>query len=85
MPINENLIKSILEQINAKYPHPIEDEEYILPDHNNRDEILDHLYHCYKKGWTEVQALKEIDQSDLPVGYYKISITELGKIYLDSP
>lgn len=84
MSINEKLVVSILEQLEAKYPHPIEDEEYILQDHKNREEILDHLYVCYKKEWLEVQSLIQEDQSDLPVGYYKISLTELGKTYLNS-
>ncbi len=84
MLINEKLVVSILEQLEAKYPQPVEDEEYILQDHKNREEILDHLHLCYKKEWIESQALKQVDQSDLPVGYYKISITEFGKTYLNS-
>lgn len=81
MPINEHLIKLILEQLDDKYPHPIEDHDHILPDHENREEILDNLYHCLKKGWIEVVKTIDIDQEPLPVGYYKISISELGKKY----
>jgi len=44
-------------------------------------EILDNLYHCLKKGWIEVVKTIKRDQIPLPVGYYKISISELGKIY----
>ena len=83
IPINENLIKSILEQLNDKYPHSIEDGTYILSDQNNREEILDHLYHCHLKGWIEAKLIQE-DQRDTPAGYYQIRITEIGQNYLRS-
>ena len=83
MPIKENLIKSILEQLNDKYPHSIEDDTYMLPAQKNREEILDHLYHCRLKGWIEATLIQE-DQRDTPAGYYRIRITEIGQDYLRS-
>jgi len=75
--INETLEKAILEQLNEKYPSTIESDEEILPKHEDRDEIRNHLFHLRNKGLIESQIIEE-EERDLPVGYKYIRLTPEG-------
>lgn len=83
MEIDNSLIKDILQQLEKVYPSSIESSDNILPKYKNRNDILNHLFHCERSGWIEVTPV-EIDQRDIPVEYKYIRLTELGKNYSDS-
>jgi len=82
MAIDNSLVKNILQQLEKKYPLSIESSDNILPEYKNRNEILNHLFHCIKSEWVEATPVK-IDQRDIPVEYKFIRLTEQGKNHSD--
>lgn len=82
MEIDNSLIKDILQQLEKVYPEEIESSNNILPEYENRNEILNHLFHCIKSEWAKATPVK-IDQRNIPVEYKFISLTEQGKNHLD--
>jgi len=87
MKINDDLIRAILEQLDEAYPNSIDEEDEdarkrILEDHEDREEIREHLDYCKNAGWISFKTTEK--SPDFPHGKLKdVKITPKGLDYLE--
>ena len=79
MKINRGLIMAILNQLDEVYPRRIDNQNYIVESHQNRKEVVDHLFYLRNKRFIEFKDWSS--RTKKACGLIRIIIPE-GRTYL---